>query len=152
VWLVFVLVLSVTTASVAQDAGLVLTLGRLSTDQYGASQVISVENRTSRSFSIIEVECGFYAGNKLVGNGDAIIRELRPGSTGHSNAASFTAADADIRESKALVVGGQLTTSRAVLSNGAVPNARASSPFAKCFLSPANPLSPTSASAGSEPF
>jgi hypothetical protein len=71
------------TASSAAENGLVLTIGRLSTNSVGADQVISVENRTSRKFSRIHVECGFYAGNKLVGSGGTSIHELQPGTIGH---------------------------------------------------------------------
>jgi hypothetical protein len=107
-WPIFVL--CATAAAIAQDrpldlnrerlegdrGGLVLTLGRLATKpNVGANQIISVENRTSRIFARIEVECGFYAGDKLVGNGNAIISALQPGSTGHSNLFSSSAGDAD---------------------------------------------------------
>jgi hypothetical protein len=93
-WPVFVL--CATATAIAQEAGLVLTLGRLETKpNIGANQVISVENRTSRIFARIEVECGFFAGDKLVGNGRTIISALQPGSTGYSNSFSSSAADAD---------------------------------------------------------
>ncbi len=79
--------------SSAAENGLVLTIGRLSTNSVGADQVISVENRTLRKFSRIHVECGFYAGNELVGSGGASIHELQPGTIGHDHVAAINASD-----------------------------------------------------------
>ena len=83
------------TGSNAAESDLVLTLGRLSTNPVGAEQVISVENRTSSKLSRIYVECGFYAGNKLVGSGGASIHELRAGAIGHDEVVALHASDAD---------------------------------------------------------
>lgn len=80
---------------VAQSSGLVLTVGRLHTSSGGASQVLAIENRTSRSFSRICVECGFYAGKDLVGNGGATFGDVKPGSIAHNNAVALGAGDAD---------------------------------------------------------
>jgi hypothetical protein len=52
---------------IAQDSGLVITLGRLETNSSGAKQILAVENKTSRNFSYIHVECGFYAGASWLG-------------------------------------------------------------------------------------
>ncbi len=62
--------------SAAQEGELILTLGRLTTNSMGATQVLSVENKTSKNFERVEVECGFYSGTKLVGNGSAFVHEL----------------------------------------------------------------------------
>ena len=81
--------------SFAQDSGLVLTIGRLRTASAGAIQVLSVENRTSKSYSRIHVECGFYAGSKLVGSGGASFHDVQPGSLAHNDAVALGASDAD---------------------------------------------------------
>ena len=79
----------------AQDTNLVLNLGRLTTNSMAATQVISVENRTSRTIARVHVECGFYAGTRLVGSGGATINNLQPGSIGHDEAVALNASDAD---------------------------------------------------------
>jgi hypothetical protein len=81
--------------SIAQDSGLVLTIGRLHTSQAGARAVLAIENRTARAFSRIRVECGFYAGSQLVGNGGASFDDVQPGSIAHNDAIDLGASDAD---------------------------------------------------------
>jgi hypothetical protein len=77
------------------NVGLVLTLGRLSTNPDSARQVLAIENKTSRSFSAVGIECGFYAGNRLVGNGYTAVDDLAPGSLAHSSVLAVHANDAD---------------------------------------------------------
>jgi hypothetical protein len=69
--------------------------GRLRTNSVGASQVLAVENRTSRRFSRIHVECGFYAGKILVGSGGTSFHDVQPGSIAHDSAVAIGASDAD---------------------------------------------------------
>jgi hypothetical protein len=76
-------------------AGLILTLGRLVTKSSGARQVFSLENKTSTSYSAVGIECGFYAGDRLVGNGYASVENLTPGSLAHDDAVALHASDAD---------------------------------------------------------
>jgi hypothetical protein len=82
-------------SSIAQDSGLVLTIGRLQTNQAGARAVLALENRSSRTFSRIRVECGFYAGSQLVGSGGASFDDIQPGSIAHNDAVDLGASDAD---------------------------------------------------------
>jgi hypothetical protein len=89
------LLLLFATASSAAEDGLALTIGRLSTNEAAASQVISVENKTSRNFSRIHVECGFYAGNNLVGSGGASLHDLQAGTIGHDDVVALNAGDTD---------------------------------------------------------
>lgn len=83
------------TNGAAQDNGLILTLGRLTTNSFGARQVLSLKNTTSKGLARVEIECGFYSGEKLVGNGSAYISDLDAGSLAHDDVVAVDAGDAD---------------------------------------------------------
>jgi hypothetical protein len=94
-WSVWAFVFGLVGIAIAQETNLILNLGRLTTNSMAASQVISVENRTSKAIDRVRIECGFYAGTRLVGSGGASIRNLQPGAIGHDEAVALHASDAD---------------------------------------------------------
>ena len=82
-------------AAEESSPGLILTQGRLflSTGGY-THQVVSVENKTTRTFESIEVECGFYAGTQLLTSDYAYIEGLEPKSLGHKDVTTSNAGGA----------------------------------------------------------
>ena len=74
------------TNAFAQNGGLVLTQGRLfaSSGEY-MHQSVSIENKTTQTFERVEVECGFYSDNQLVTADRSYVRNLGPGSLGHTD-------------------------------------------------------------------
>jgi hypothetical protein len=87
--------MGVAMAENSTENGLVITLGRLSITGPYATQVITLENKTSKRFSRISIECGFYARSLLVGVGEAHIKNIEPRSNAHGEAVAMDSGDAD---------------------------------------------------------
>ena len=88
-----VLLLLATCGLLRAEDGLVLTTGRLQSSNTGfALQVVSVENRTDKSFELIVVECGFYSRNNLVGSGQGGVENVQPGTIAHGNIIAMSGA------------------------------------------------------------
>jgi hypothetical protein len=93
--LLALLMTAVAKAESPTEDRLVITMGRLTTTGTFAIQVITLENKTSKWFSRISVECGFYAGSLLAGVGHAAIENIEPRSQAHKSAFTLNCGDAD---------------------------------------------------------
>jgi hypothetical protein len=67
--------------AVAQETpGLVLNLGRLTATFFRSQTGLFTRKSDPTRTNNVEVECGFYAGGNLVGNGSTFVEHLEPGS------------------------------------------------------------------------
>jgi hypothetical protein len=85
------------TLVVRGEAGdeLIVSFGGLTKNSDGASQMLSVKNRSLTKLVNVEVGCSFYAGGKQIGYGAASIRDLKPGSSSQNSIISTDGKDAD---------------------------------------------------------
>jgi hypothetical protein len=81
----FSFIFMIATAVDAQDAGVVLKMGRLSQVGSHSIQVVAVENHTSNLLQTVEVDCGFYQGDQLIASGYSYLDKIRAGDTGFKN-------------------------------------------------------------------